>query len=990
MKRSVLPRLFVVFVSLSWFARAETAPPAGPAAIDFTCAGFAAGAADLPAGLPVLRVARLEGDNTARLQGALDAAAAMPGDGPRVVWLEPGDFIVEGQLRMPRGGVVLRGSRDAGGAPVSVLRATGTDRRALLRLGATAEPALAAPVAVTDELVAAGARELTLADVTRLAPGDRVVVRRPSTKEWIEHLGVNLPGGNFPNQRTHWLPGSRDLVWDRTVVAVDAATRRVTLDAPLTTALERRFGGGTVAKLAAGSAPPRQLGVEYLVLESGHDTSRPTDEEHAWTGVQLDCVEDAWVRGVVFRHFVGSAVRTGPRARRVTVAECRAERPVSELGGYRRQTFLVEGQQVLVRDCTGEEGLNDFALGLGAAGPNVFRDCTARRALGWSGSFESWASGALYERVTVEGAALRLARDETISQGAGWTAANCIVRDCRATEIVAAGPADAPVVIEVAATVSASDGVRPVAAATAVPPPPSLVPPPELASFDGAAPDPTPAPRRRLRIVNGRFVVDGRVVWGGQFNAAWWKGQASPAVAAESAGRSITRFVPGREGRGLTENLAQLADDMVAAGAPFYAGGPGLWYDRRRDDHVFTARPDGRVWAPFYELPWARSGQGTAWDGLSRYDLSRFNPWYFSRIEAFARECETHGTVFYANLYNTHNVLETQAHWVDFPWRPANNVNDTGLPEPAPLDEKNAVHLADRFYDVATTERRNLHSAFIGRHLQAFANSTNTVLCVGFQFAGPRAFQEFFLDEVAEYGAMTSRRFFLALATSKDITDAILADPRRAAMIAVIDTRYWQTQSDGTLWAPRGDANLAFREQNAQLFGKGVDTPPDTTALRVYRGVREYRDRFPDKAIVAWHGGAGPIPVLMAGGAQALRRNPAAGQSQGTANDAAPIDAFVREKLAGLLMTMAPRDGWLAEPERNWCLADDAGRNVLLYSVDGPSLTLARDLTAAGRAAEWFDPRTGRTQPAVLAARTAGTTIAKPTAEDWLLFLTVR
>ena len=118
----------------------------------------------------------------------------------------------------------------------------------------------------------------------------------------------------------------------------------------------------------------------------------------------LDRVEDAWVRRVVARHFAASAVRVGARARRVTIEACRAEKPVSEPGGYRRQNFLVEGQQVLVRQCASEQGMNDFASGLLAGGPNVFLDSTAQGALGPSGSFESWASGVLYERVKIEGA----------------------------------------------------------------------------------------------------------------------------------------------------------------------------------------------------------------------------------------------------------------------------------------------------------------------------------------------------------------------------------------------------------------------------------------------------------------------------------------------------------------------------------------------------------------------------------------------------------
>jgi hypothetical protein len=59
----------------------------------------------------------------------------------------------------------------------------------------------------------------------------------------------------------------------------------------------------------------------------------------------------------------------------------------------------------------------------------------------------------------------------------------------------------------------------------------------------------------------------------------------------------------------------------------------GLWYDRRRDDHERIRRMDGEVWTPFYELPFARSGQGLAWDGLSKYDLTKYNLWYWDRLK---------------------------------------------------------------------------------------------------------------------------------------------------------------------------------------------------------------------------------------------------------------------------------------------------------------------------------------------------------------------
>jgi hypothetical protein len=132
---------------------------------------------------------------------------------------------------------------------------------------------------VADETVPAGSLSLSLENVGGLAAGDRVVVRRPSTKEWVEALGMNKAGGAFADQRLHWTPGSRDLVWDRIVASVEAGAKRVTLDAPITTALERRYGGGTLSKVAGGE-PVSRVGVEGLTLES--EFERPYLLGSAW------------------------------------------------------------------------------------------------------------------------------------------------------------------------------------------------------------------------------------------------------------------------------------------------------------------------------------------------------------------------------------------------------------------------------------------------------------------------------------------------------------------------------------------------------------------------------------------------------------------------------------------------------------------------------------------------------------------------------------
>ena len=62
-------------------------------------------------------------------------------------------------------------------------------------------------------------------------------------------------------------------------------------------------------------------------------------------------------------------------------------------------------------------------------------------------------------------------------------------------------------------------------------------------------------------------------------------------------------------------------------------------------------------------------------------------------------------------MYFQHNVLEAGAHWADFPWRPANCLQETGFPEPPPYVGGKRVFMAEAFYDVTHPVRRELHRA---------------------------------------------------------------------------------------------------------------------------------------------------------------------------------------------------------------------------------------------------------------------------------------
>ena len=996
------------------------AAPKSPTGIDYSYAGYGAGTS-VPH-IPSVLVVRPSGsaDDTALLQGALDQIAGMPAgaDGFRgALLLSPGRYHVAGQLHLRASGVVLRGAE----REKTVLVAEGLGRRSLIEVGDSEEPATAEAVEIAAD-APAGSRALVLGSTEGLKAGDRVVVRRPSTREWISAIAMSGLPGTFANQRLDWQPGSHDLIWDRRISAVNVTDHSVELDAPITTTLEKIYGGGTIAKVQAG-APPTHIGIENLTLESAFDGTHPKDEDHSWIAVHLLHVEDAWVEHVTTRHFAASAVRVNWRGRRITIDDCRFESPVSEEGGYRRQAFLVDGQQVLVHRCWSEAGMNDFASGLLAAGPNVFLDCEAINSLGASGSFEGWASGVLYERVHVPSAPLQIILDQSRAQGGGWTAANSVLWNDTAKSVDALGPPGSPnYVVNSPQPLYESELLARTGTKFAAPVSPRTEPTSGIRVFANppAVPPVKPLPVDAVEIVNGRFVRAGKTLWGPSQGEAWWRGDTSPLTAAKSTGSAVSRYMPGVTAPGETEDLADMAQRLKDREVVTIQVTPGLWYEHRRDAHN-VERHDGDVWAPFYEMPWARSGQGQAWDGLSKFDLTRYNPWYFERHKEFAREAAAKGFIVIYELYNTHDVLEIQPHYIDFPWRPANNINDTGLQEPPPFEPHNTNNIGNQFFSANYAPLRALHRAYMLHTFDELGDQPNVLFSMAYQYAGPLAFEQFFQDVAAEWSAKHGKPLRIALITGKNTTDAILADPVRSKQIAVVDMRYWEYQPDGKLWAPDAGQNLAFRKIIQTQFPGYSDTPPATTPEMVYRQTREYRDKYPNIALMPMEEGAGPIPVLMAGAAsqsalvggrppvpppslaevaaaaQGLRPSPRpTGTNSGPANGQVfgqstnqdrIVEKFVQTYLAAGLMKMSPQDGWTNAPERTWTLAGDAQEPVLLYSLSGKNITLTKALPAVRYHAIWFDPRTGEAKPPQPAAGSAGTTFEKPDAQPWLLLL---
>jgi hypothetical protein len=932
---------------------------------DFSHCGYGGGGMAIPDAPVRVTVQPVHGDNGPRIQAGIDYVSSLPADANGLrgtVLLLAGRHEVAGGLHITAGGVVLRG--EGQGPDGTVLVATGTDRRTLIRVAGKAERRIVSskPYAVADAYVPVGAYRLRLATTEGLRVGDTVLFEHPSTREWIAAVGMDRSPSRDVGSWLDWLPGKMDVRWDRVVTRVAGDT--ITLDAPLTTALDAAHGGG---RLQVYSWPGRisQVGVENLRCESAFDPDNPLDEQHAWTAISFENVRDAWVRQVTAAHFAGSAVSVWESCKSVTVEDCTSLAPVSELGGYRRHTFYTSGQLTLFQRCRSEDGRHDFAVGYLAAGPNAFVACEAKRAHQFSGPIESWASGVLYDNVRVDRGGLALTNLETDNQGAGWAAVNSVLWQCTASVVTCRKPPTAqnwaigcwgqfvgdghwrslsefvkPVSLH-AAQLAERLGDKAVANTRRRDIPSS---PNGAKSIDEAAPDlvrrtdlKSVPHYKPLALKDGWLVCDGKVLAGGRTGTIWWRGHILPSRVSEY-GHGVTRFVPGRVGPGYTDDLGELTDTMWASNRAMLAHHWGLWYDRRRDDHQMVRRPDGEVWPPFYEQPWARSGRGVAWDGLSKYDLTRFNPWYFSRLKQFADLCDRKGRLLVQQMYFQHNILEAGAHWADFPWRPANCLQDTGFPEPPPYANNKRIFMAEAFYDVSHPVRRQLHRAYIRKCLDTLGDNSNVLFVIGEEFTGPLAFMQFWLDTIGDWQKEKGKKVLIALSCTKDVQDAILADPVRGPKVSVIDMKYWWYTADGGVYDPKGGESLAPRQQYRQW--KGSKTRSDAQTARQ---VREYRLRYPSKAVICSLEPVNGWAVLAAGSSVPNLPPTTDSRLLAALPRMRPLDSTDRTN----------RQGTLAEP----------GRNYFLYASSGPSIALDLSGREETFIVHRIDPRTGQLSP---------------------------
>lgn len=402
---------------------------------DFSGVGYHHADCPLPNYPVTMAISPVDGDNTQHIQEAIDELARKPLDanGHRgVLLLRKGVYPVSRSILIKSSGIVVRG--EGSGVGETVILATAATRYPVIKVAGEGLPreVPGTRVAITDRFVPVGTFRLKVTHGSNYKAGDRVMVYRPATIEWIQAIRMDRIVERKGTRQ--WSPEQYNLAFERQVVKVEGNT--LWLDNPIVMQMEDKFGGGQVYKYSFDGRIA-EVGVADLRIESVYKNYE--DAEHAWTGVLVDKAENCWVKNVTTQYVANSAVWCERYAKNVTVLNCRSLEPKSVITGGYRYSFYNNGQQNLFANCVATEGRHDFVTGARVLGPNVFYRCQASQTYADIGPHHRWACGTLYDNIVTDGA-INVQDRGNMGSGHGWAGVTQVLWNCRVKSAVVQSP----------------------------------------------------------------------------------------------------------------------------------------------------------------------------------------------------------------------------------------------------------------------------------------------------------------------------------------------------------------------------------------------------------------------------------------------------------------------------------------------------------------------------------------------------------------------
>ncbi len=438
---------------------------------DFSFCGYKSGGVAIP-DVPVkitLEAGDFTSDDSKRIQAAINELSKTEPDASGfrgAILLKKGKYNIQNTITLEDSGIVLKGEgNDENG---TVLIGTKAAQYNIFYIGTYDKPKKdeSSQQMIVDEYIPSGTKIVTVADASKFKNGDAVMIERPSTKEWIQVLGMDrIPpcwvkitnespatiekyrkegklseDGKSYNTTVQWEPGSKNLYFERTIVDING--NKLTLDIPLTNAFQKIYGGGFVYKYTIKNRP-QNIGIENLRGECTFNKDEVeltstmeeyySDEKHVNQFVTFGTGENLWVRKLTSQ-YIDHGFKTSIWSKFVTIEDCEFLDPVSIITGGRRYGYHLWGQMALVQRCYGRHARHDFVLGTTVAGPNAFVDSKGEQSYSFSEPHQRWATGCLYDNCSVSGygTCFNLANRGFFGTGHGWSGAQMVLWNCKA------------------------------------------------------------------------------------------------------------------------------------------------------------------------------------------------------------------------------------------------------------------------------------------------------------------------------------------------------------------------------------------------------------------------------------------------------------------------------------------------------------------------------------------------------------------------------
>ena len=398
---------------------------------DFSRVGYFASDREIP-NVPVVKTVGPSADAEKQIQDAIDELSKKPLDKNNlrgVVFLKKGSYIINNKINIQASGIVLRGEGDE-----TRLVAAGTVNRPLIEVTGKGkvEEVKGTRTKITDEYIPSGSTSFSVADAKLYKAGNRIIVFRPGTDQWIKDLKMDQIEGRAGTKQ--WEAHEYNLQYERVITKTEG--NKIFIDNPIVMAMESKYGGGEIYKYNF-EGRLTNVGIENLSCESEYTSD--TAENHAWDAVSFDKIEQGWVKNVRAKYFAYSCVHLHPWAKNISVLDCQCTDHKSVITGGRRYSFCNEGQQNLFINCHAADGRHDFVTQARTCGPNVFYNCTAIRTHADIGPHHRWSSGTLFDNIVTDGE-INIQDRGNYGSGHGWVGVTQVLWNCTAKSATVQSP----------------------------------------------------------------------------------------------------------------------------------------------------------------------------------------------------------------------------------------------------------------------------------------------------------------------------------------------------------------------------------------------------------------------------------------------------------------------------------------------------------------------------------------------------------------------